>query len=260
MTVLLTSGLVVAVIGLELKLGLWRTSVRLEMLPLRLCPLPCLTCVGREDDAEVTDCCCGCCDCHIAFKEGVLGLEEMEGDSFECGIIDWKVVLDRGEAGLLLEEFRSESNVSEPCRSSVGVYLPFKLLDRNPPGPMERGVPVRDGCFAVEALESRRANEELVTFTVLLKLPFRGSLGDVARGVVENCSSVSRVSCGVMGRCIPGMYPGIRGVGDILFEASCISGDNRVEGCPTPLSSWDSAVTVKAPSSSSRSCERNFGE
>ena len=118
MTVLLTSGLVVAVIGLELKLGLWRTSVRLEMLPLRLCPLPCLTCVGREDDAEVTDCCCGCCGCHIAFKEGVLGLEETEGDSFECGIIDWKVVLDRGEAGLLLEEFRSESNVSEPCRSS----------------------------------------------------------------------------------------------------------------------------------------------
>jgi hypothetical protein len=71
------------------------------------------------------------------------------------------------EAGLLFDEFRSESNVSEPCRSSVGVYLPFKLLDKNPPGPMERGVPVHDGCFAIEAFEFRRVNEELVTFTVL---------------------------------------------------------------------------------------------
>jgi hypothetical protein len=31
---------------------------------------------------------------------------------------------------------------------------------------------------------------------------------------------------------------GYPGGGDILFEASCISGDNRVEGWPTPLSSW----------------------
>lgn len=77
-------------------------------------------------------------------------------------------MLDRGEAGLLFDELRSESNGSEPCRSSVGVYLPFRLLDRNPPGPVERGVPVRDGCFAVEALESRRAREELVTFIALL--------------------------------------------------------------------------------------------
>ena len=73
-------------------------------------------------------------------------------------------MVERGEAGLLLDEFRSESNGSEPCRSSVGVYLPFKLLERNPPGLMERGVPVRDCCFAVEALESLRAKDELVTF------------------------------------------------------------------------------------------------
>jgi len=144
--------------------GLWRTSVRLEMLPFRLCPLPCLTCVGR-DDVEVADCCCECCDCHIRVEEGVLGLEEVEGGPFGYAIIDWKLVLDRGEAGLLFDELRSESNGSEPCRSSVGVYRPFKLLERNPP---ERGVAVRDGCFAVEALESRRAKEELVTFIALL--------------------------------------------------------------------------------------------
>ena len=169
--VLLTSGLVdggVEVGGVRLKLGLWRTSVRLEMLPFRLCPLPCLICVGRKDDVEVTDCCCECCDCNIAAEEGVLGLEEVEGDSFWCAIIYWKLVLDKGEAGLLFDELRSESNGSEPCRSSVGVYLPFKLLDRNPPGPAERGVPVRDGCFAVEALESRRPREEFVTFIALL--------------------------------------------------------------------------------------------
>ena len=75
-----------------------------------------------------------------------------------------KDVVERGDAGLLFDGFRSESKGSEPCRSSVGVYLPFKLLDRNPPGLMERGVPVRDGCFAVEALESLRAKEELVIF------------------------------------------------------------------------------------------------
>ena len=165
--VLFTSGLV-EVEGLGLELGLWRTSVRLEMLPLRLCPLPCLMCVGRKDDIEVAGCCCERCDCNIVVEEGVLGLEDVEGDSFGCGIIDWKVVLDRGEAGLLFDELRSESNGSEPCRSSVGVYLPFKLRDRNPPGPAERGVPVRDGCFAVEALESRRPREELVTFIALL--------------------------------------------------------------------------------------------
>ena len=168
--ILLTSGLMeeeeeveeVVVIGLE-ELGLWRTSVRLEMLPFRLCPLPCLACVGR-DDVEVVGC-CECCDCHMRVEEGVLGLEEVEGDPFGYAIIDWKAALDRGEAGLLFDELRSESNVSEPCRSSVGVYLPFKLLERNPP---ERGVPVRDGCFAVEALESRRDKDELVTFIELL--------------------------------------------------------------------------------------------
>ena len=159
--ILLASGLVGFV--------LWRISVRLEMLPFRLRPLPCLTCVGRKGDGvEVTDCCCECCDCHIAVADGVLGLEEVKEDSFECGIMDWKVVLDRGEAGLLFDELRSESNGSEPCRSSVGVYRPFKFLDRNPPGPAERGVPVRDGCFAVEAFESRRVKEELVTFIALL--------------------------------------------------------------------------------------------
>ena len=152
----------VTVVGLE-ELGLWRTSVRLEILPFRLCPLPCLTCVGR-DDVEVVDCCCECCDCH-RVEEGVLGLEEVEGGPFGYAIIDWKVVFDRGEAGLLFDGLRSESNGSEPCRSSVGVYRPFKLLERNPPA---RGVPVRDGCFAVEALESRRAKEELVTFIALL--------------------------------------------------------------------------------------------
>lgn len=153
-------------VGLGLKLGLWRISLRLEMLPLRLCPLPCLTCVGRKDGVEVADCCCG--DCNIAIEEGVLGLEEVEGDSFGCAIIDWKDVVESGEAGLLFDEFRSESNGSDPCRSSVGVYLPFRLLDRNPPELMERGVPVLDGCFAVEALESRRAKEGLVPFIALL--------------------------------------------------------------------------------------------
>ena len=159
--VLLASGLMEEEeegVGLE---GLWRTSVRLEILPFRLCPLPRLACVGRVD-VEVADC---CCDCHIRVEEGVLGLEEVEGGPFGYAIIDWNVVLDRGEAGLLFDELRSESNGSEPCRSSVGVYLPFKLLERNPPA---RGVPVRDGCFAVEALESRRAKEELVTFIALL--------------------------------------------------------------------------------------------
>jgi len=151
-------------VGLGLKLGLWRTSLRLEMLPFRLCPLPCLTCVGRKDDVEAVGWYCGCCDCNMELEEGVLGLEEVEGDT----IIDWKEVFDRGEAGLLFDEFRSESNGSGPCRSSVGVYLPFKLLDRNPPGLRERGVPVRDGCFAVEALESLRDKEELVAFIALL--------------------------------------------------------------------------------------------
>ena len=155
-------------VGLGLKLGLWRTSLRLEILPLRLCPLPRLICVGRKDDVDVTDCCCECCDCNMAFEKGVLGLEEVERDSFGGAIIDWKEAFDRGEAGLLFDEFRSESKGSGPCRSSVGVYLPFKLLDRNPPGPAERGVPVRDGCFAVEALESLRDKEELVAFIVLL--------------------------------------------------------------------------------------------
>lgn len=73
-------------------------------------------------------------------------------------------MVERGEAGLLFDVFRSESKGSEPCRSSVGVYLPFKLLDRKPPGLMERGVPVRDGCFAVEALESLRVKEESFVF------------------------------------------------------------------------------------------------
>jgi len=165
---LLKSGLAVAVMGLGLKLEPWRTSLRLEILPFRLCPLPRLTCVGRKTDVEVIGCCCKCCGCRIAFEEGVLALEGVEGGSFGSVIIGWKDAFDRGEAGLLFDEFRSESNGSEPCRSSVGVYLPFRLLDRNPPGPAERGVPVRDGCFAVEALESRRAKEELVTFIVLL--------------------------------------------------------------------------------------------
>lgn len=79
-------------------------------------------------------------------------------------MIDWRGVVERGEAGLLFDKFRSESKGSEVCRSSVGVYLPFKLLDKNPPGLVERGVPVRDGCFAVEALESLRVKEELVLF------------------------------------------------------------------------------------------------
>lgn len=169
---LLTSGLVVVKaevgFGFGLKLGLWRTSLRLEMLPFRLCPLPCLICVGRKGDEEVICCCCECCDCNTAFEEGVLGLEEAGGDSFGYAIIGWKEVFERGEAGLLLGGFRSESNGSGPCRSSVGVYLPFRLLERNPPGPAERGVPVRDGCLAVEALESRRDNEELVAFIELL--------------------------------------------------------------------------------------------
>jgi hypothetical protein len=112
-------------------------------------------------------CCCEGCDCNTAFEEGVLGLEEVVGDPFGYAI-DWKEVFDSGEAGLLLDGFRSESNGSGPCRSSVGVYLPFKLLDRNPPGPAERGVPVRDGCLAVEALESRRDNDGLVAFIELL--------------------------------------------------------------------------------------------
>lgn len=169
--VLLTSGLVVGeavVVGMGLKLGLWRTSLRLEILPFRLCPLPCLICVGRKDGVEVTDCCCEGCDCNIAVEEGVLGLEEVKGDSFGCAIIAWKDVVERGEAGLLFDEFLSESNGSDPRRSSVGVYLPFRLLDRNPPGLVERGVPVRDGCLAVEALESRRPKEELVAFIALL--------------------------------------------------------------------------------------------
>lgn len=114
------------------------------------------------------DWCCECCDCNIAFEEGVLGLEKVEGESLGSTIIGWKEVFDRGEAGLLFDGFRSESNRSGPCRSSVGVYLPFKLLDRNPPVLAERGVPVRDGCFAVEALESRRDKEELVAFIALL--------------------------------------------------------------------------------------------
>lgn len=104
----------------------------------------------------------------MAAEEGVSGLEEVEGDSFGNAIIGRKDVVDRGEAGLLFDEFRSESNGSELCRSSVGVYLPFKLLDKNPPVLVERGVPVRDGCFAVEALESPRAKEEVVAFIVLL--------------------------------------------------------------------------------------------
>lgn len=137
------------------------------MLPFRLCPLPFLVWVGRKDDVEVADCCCDCCDCHIAVEEGVLGLEA-EGGSLGYGVIGWKVVMERGEAGLFFDGFRSESNGSEACRSSVGVYRPFKLLDRNPPGPVERGVPVRDGCLAVEALESRRTKEELVMFIALL--------------------------------------------------------------------------------------------
>jgi hypothetical protein len=171
MIVLLTSGLVVevkaVVVGLGLKLELWRISLRLEMLPFRLCPLPCLTCVGRKGDVEVTGC-CECCDCSSAAEDGVLGLEEVEGDPFGSATRVWKGAVERGEAGLLLDEFRSESNGSAPCRSSVGVYLPFKLLERNPPGLMERGVPVRDGCFAVEALESLRDKEELVAFITLL--------------------------------------------------------------------------------------------
>jgi hypothetical protein len=99
---------------------------------------------------------------------GVFGLEEVEGDSFGSTTIDRKEAFDKGEAGLLFDNFRSESNGSGPCRSSVGVYRPFKLLDRNPPGPTERGVPVRDGCFAVEALESLRDREELVVFVAPL--------------------------------------------------------------------------------------------
>ena len=174
MIILLTSGLVKGVVvteaevGLELILGLWMTSLRLEILPFRLCPLPRLACVGRKDDVEVAGCCCEWCDCHIAFEEGVLGLEEVEGDPFGSAVIGWKDAFDRGDTGLLFDEFRSESNGSGPCRSSVGVYLPFKLLDKNPPGPVERGVPVREGCFAVEALESRRDKEESVVFIVLL--------------------------------------------------------------------------------------------
>lgn len=83
MVVLLTSGLAdVAVIVLGLKLGLWRISLRLEMLPLRLCPLPRLMCVERKDGVEVTGCCGDGWDCHIAVEEGVSGLEEVEGDSF----------------------------------------------------------------------------------------------------------------------------------------------------------------------------------
>lgn len=51
--------------------------------------------------------------------------------------------------------------------------------------------------------------------------PFRpGRRGDVGRGVVEcdrDWSSESNVgSRGVMGRGMPGMYPGRRGVGDVV--------------------------------------------
>lgn len=110
--VLLASGL--AEVVLWLKFELWRISLRLEMLPLRLCPLPCLICVGWKDDMEVAGWCCGGCGCHIAVEEGVSGLEEVVGESFGEVIIGWKDVVERGEAGLFLDEFRSESKGSEP--------------------------------------------------------------------------------------------------------------------------------------------------
>ena len=38
---------------------------------------------------------------------------------------------------------------------TLGVYRPFKFLDRTPPGPAERDVLIRGGCFAVEGRVSQ---------------------------------------------------------------------------------------------------------
>lgn len=56
-----------------------------------------------------------------------------------------------------------------------------------------------------------------------------GSKGDVARGVVEweRISSSSTGSRGVMGRGIPGTYPGRRGVGEAAPGRPVGIGDMR---------------------------------
>jgi hypothetical protein len=61
--------------------------------------------------------------------------------------------------------------------------------------------------------------------------PFRvGSIGDIARGVVE-CERMSSESNdesrGVIGRGIPGMYPGRRGDGDTVLGRPYGMGDER---------------------------------
>ena len=69
-----------------------------------------------------------------------------------------------------------------------------------------------------------------------------GRRGEVARGVAEGVrSSESKVaSRGVMGRGIPGMYPGRRGVGDVVRDAGY--GELRCAAAATTGSSEDRAV------------------
>jgi len=70
----------------------------------------------------------------------------------------------------------------------------------------------------VVALESRRRSPDDKRGTV--EEEWSVELGDVARGVVEcgrDWSSESEaISRGVIGLGMPGMYPGSRGVGDVL--------------------------------------------
>ena len=110
--------------------------------------------------------------------------------------------------------------VASPFGRSSFVNLPFTVREKNNgvPEPEAKGVPVLEGCFAVEAFESLLATgldgEKVATPDVL------GSLGEVDLGVGEfdKSSGSQPTSRGVIGLCIPGTYPGNRGTGDVFRE------------------------------------------
>jgi len=90
---------------------------------------------------------------------------------------------------------------------------------------------VLESCFAVEALESRRTilvddEEGMIT-----EPDIPGSRGETALGVVAlvDWSSDSKpASRGVIGLCMPGMYPGSLGVGEVFLESEYIPGAGEV--------------------------------
>lgn len=110
--------------------------------------------------------------------------------------------------------------------------LPLTVLEKKGGGDGALiGVLVREGCLAVDAFESRRPSLDDAGTTIDVDIP--GSRGDLALGVValvdwSSWSDSSPASRGVIGRCMPGIYPGNLGVGEVVRELEYIPGAGEV--------------------------------